>query len=181
MDNKENWLNSLRKANDDYRKLIRESIQTALFQLMEKKQFCKIKITEVIERAGVSRSAFYRNFSSLDEVISEVLKKICKYIYVIKENIILPNLELLFKKINENIEIFKTLIKSGLESKILENMNNFFKNNSLKDKTLFYSINGIIYNFIYEWCKGNLGSDISPVIQNIDNTIKKMIPVSVVQ
>ncbi|MCQ2575661.1 MAG: TetR/AcrR family transcriptional regulator [Treponema sp.] len=175
--NKEKWLLSLKKANDDYRQLIRESIQTALFQLMNKKEFCKIKITEVIERAGVSRSAFYRNFNSLEEVISEELKRLCKHIFEIKENNISTNWKTLLTKIDENKEVFKTLIKSGMEAKILENMNSFFKTLSLKEKTFFYSLNGIIYNFICEWCKGNLGNDLAPVIQSLDYTTRNLLPV----
>lgn len=172
--NKEKWLESLKKANDDYRKLIRESIQTALFQIMNKKEFSKIKITEVIERAGVSRSAFYRNFTDLDEVISEELKRICKHIFEKGEQVISTNWHALLTKIDENKDVFKILIKAGLESKILENLNNFFINHSLKDKTLFYTLNGILYNFICEWCKGNLGNDLVPIVQYLDTTTKKL-------
>ncbi len=172
--NKEKWLESLQHANDEYRKLIRESIQTALLQVMRKKEFCKIKITEVIERAGVSRSAFYRNFSSLEEVISEELHRLCKHIFEFGEHTILDSWNVLLTKIDENKEIFKTLICAGLESKILDSLNNFFKTTDLKDKTLFYSLNGIIYNFIFEWCKGNLGTDLAPVIQNLNNTTRCM-------
>lgn len=172
--NKEKWLESLKKANDDYRKLIRESIQTALFQLLNKKEFSKIKITEVIERAGVSRSAFYRNFSNLDEVISEELKRVCKNIFEKGEQIISTNWTAMLTKIDEHKETFKILISAGLESKILDNLNNFFKNYSLKEKTFFYSMNGIIYNFICEWCKGNLGNDLIPVVQYLDTTTKRL-------
>lgn len=40
-------------------------------------------------------------------------------------------------------------------------------------------MNGIIYNFICEWCKENPGNDLAPVIQNLDNTTKYMLLTSV--
>lgn len=173
--NKEKWLDSLKKANDEYRNLIRSSIQTALFQLIEKKEFCKIKITEVIERAGVSRSAFYRNFSSLDEVISEELKRLNRLIFEKGFHAISDNWNALLTKIDENKKTFKALINAGLESKILDNLNSYFLSSSLKDKTLFCSLNGMLYNFICEWCKGNLGDDLTPLIQYYSNTTRYML------
>ena len=42
--------------------LTREAIETALLQLLEKKELAKISISELVKRAGVSRAAFYRNY-----------------------------------------------------------------------------------------------------------------------
>ncbi|MGN1227180.1 MAG: TetR/AcrR family transcriptional regulator, partial [Christensenellales bacterium] len=52
---------------------VRDCISTALFELMEKKDFHKIKITEIIERAGVSRMGFYRNFKSKEDVVEQFI------------------------------------------------------------------------------------------------------------
>ena len=48
-------------------------IITALLQLMQKKAFDRISITELCRKAGVSRMSFYRNFESKEAV----LKKWC--------------------------------------------------------------------------------------------------------
>lgn len=48
----------LRLSNKESNKLTRESIRTALVFLMGQKPFDKIKITEIVNRAGVSRTAF---------------------------------------------------------------------------------------------------------------------------
>ena len=49
--------------------LTRSSIEEALVLLMMKKPFQEISVSSVCSRAGVSRMAFYRHFSDLQEVL----------------------------------------------------------------------------------------------------------------
>ena len=56
----EKSLENLRKSNQESNLLTREAIETALLQLLEKKELAKISISELVKRAGVSRAAFYR-------------------------------------------------------------------------------------------------------------------------
>jgi AcrR family transcriptional regulator len=44
-------------------------IATSLYGLLREKDYAKITITEVCDKAGVTRKTFYRNFSTLDDVI----------------------------------------------------------------------------------------------------------------
>ena len=55
--------------------IVVESITGALLILMQKKPISEINISELCSRAGVSRVSFYRNFSSLDEILIKYLKK----------------------------------------------------------------------------------------------------------
>ena len=48
-----------------------EYLTTALLQLLETHQFEDITVTQVVKRAGVSRMAFYRNFDSLEQVLTD--------------------------------------------------------------------------------------------------------------
>jgi len=52
---------------------VRECITKALLQLMKKKPISDITITELVERAGVARVSFYRNFTSKENVIEQYL------------------------------------------------------------------------------------------------------------
>lgn len=47
----------------------------ALFDLMEKKQYEDITITEITLRAGVGRVSFYRNFQSKEDIIKKWISK----------------------------------------------------------------------------------------------------------
>lgn len=64
--------NVLRLSNEESHKLTKECIQTALIDIMTKKPFNQITVSEVITRSGISRSAFYRNYSSKEDVIKEI-------------------------------------------------------------------------------------------------------------
>ena len=51
----------------------REAITQALVELMDEKPFESISITEVVQRAGVGRSSFYRHFSGKKDVLLQHL------------------------------------------------------------------------------------------------------------
>ena len=50
----------------------------ALIELIEKKPFDKITITDIAEKAGVSRITFYRHFNSKTDIIDKKNKSITK-------------------------------------------------------------------------------------------------------
>ena len=52
---------------------VKECITEALLQLMKEKTLYEIAITEIVERAGVARVSFYRNFTSKENVIEQHL------------------------------------------------------------------------------------------------------------
>jgi Transcriptional regulator len=56
--------------------LVKEWIFTSLMILMEKKEFQKITITDITNKAGVSRMAFYRNYSVKEDIITDYLDKL---------------------------------------------------------------------------------------------------------
>lgn len=46
-----------------------ESVVEGLWGLLEDKSFEKISVSELVERAGIDRVTFYRNFSNKEEVL----------------------------------------------------------------------------------------------------------------
>ncbi len=62
----------LRLGNAQSNKLTRECLTTALVYLMGEKAFDKITITELVKRSGVSRTAFYRNYTTKEDIIKEI-------------------------------------------------------------------------------------------------------------
>lgn len=49
---------------------VKRSLTEALFSLLEKKGLGSVGISEIVAKAGVSRSSFYRNFDSTDDVLA---------------------------------------------------------------------------------------------------------------
>ncbi len=54
---------------------VTDCITTALFDLLKNKPMEDITITEIINRAGVSRMGFYRNYTSKEDIIEKFIFK----------------------------------------------------------------------------------------------------------
>lgn len=63
---------NMRKSNQESKSLTRQYIKTALLYLMKETTYDKITVTAIINRAGVSRAGFYRNYSSKEEVLEDI-------------------------------------------------------------------------------------------------------------
>ncbi len=59
--------------NNSAHQLVIDSLTEALLRLMEKKKLSEISISELCEKAGVSRVSFYRNYTSLSEILTDYL------------------------------------------------------------------------------------------------------------
>ncbi|MCR5107703.1 MAG: TetR/AcrR family transcriptional regulator [Lachnospiraceae bacterium] len=59
-------------SNNEANKVTKESICIALINIMEKKNFEEITISEIVRKAGVSRQSFYRNYDRKEDIIVEV-------------------------------------------------------------------------------------------------------------
>ena len=77
-----NYIGELNPDHDYYRNnatknsnfFSRDCMVQALIQLLKTKSLSNITITELTERAGVSRMTYYRNYHSLDDIFSSYLK-----------------------------------------------------------------------------------------------------------
>ena len=60
-------------TNQESKNLTRESIRIGLIQLMKTHSIDDITVTALLERAGVSRAGFYRNYPSKEAVLNEII------------------------------------------------------------------------------------------------------------
>lgn len=74
-------LQNLQVSNKESRKLTRESLETTLLLLLEKKPLNQITISELVAKAGVSRNAFYRNYKSKEAILESILTQIVRRIF----------------------------------------------------------------------------------------------------
>ncbi len=61
-----------RLSGEESNRISRECLRTALMQLLGEKDFQKISVTELVQRAGVSRATFYRNYSDKEALLEEI-------------------------------------------------------------------------------------------------------------
>lgn len=64
---------SLAQYNAETHRMTIENIQEAMNLLLQTKSYEKITITDIVRKAGVSRTAFYRNYNSKEEVVQSII------------------------------------------------------------------------------------------------------------
>ncbi|NOU94334.1 TetR family transcriptional regulator [Paenibacillus sp. LMG 31456] len=91
-----------------------EWIRTALFQIMEKKEYSHISITEIADRAGLARQTFYRNFQGKDEILLNYLEELMKGLWQDLEETSVINEEIL-------VALFRNW-RSNIPSSLIHNI-----------------------------------------------------------
>ena len=160
----------------------------ALLELMQKENFKDITITEITEKAKVSRVTFYRHFNTVEDILikyfqltKERYKEQSKLQFIEGErnnDVAILQLFLFFKS---NLSATKSLISAGLEGELLKFLNDEFENNlPVKlDKYLAYFVSGALYNVLIHWSENDCVDSIEEVskpfreIQNFFNNSKQ--------
>ena len=124
--------NVLRLNNEESNKLTRECLTTALMQLMKEKSLDKITITELVKRSGVSRTAFYRNYSSKEDILVDIRNSIAETSnsFLVKPEL-KDNPRLWFRECFKIVQDNADLIRPILDAKLT--LGDFFKNQSVLD------------------------------------------------
>ena len=55
---------------------VKHEITDAVMQLMAEKNYMDITVTDIVNKAGVARASFYRNFNSINDVIDTIVDEI---------------------------------------------------------------------------------------------------------
>jgi AcrR family transcriptional regulator len=144
--------------------LVRECMTTALMQLLKEKPLYDISISELTEKAGVSRMAYYRNYKSKEDIFSLYMEDIindykedrktytCQGIYYDTTNLI--HCFSYFKKYQNYLE---SLFQSGLSHVLLNAISNYMTETWLKPEDNiehFYTLQaftGSLFNLYISW------------------------------
>lgn len=132
----------------------------AFVQLLKEKQYALITISDICRKAGVSRMAFYRGFSSKEEIaekfICSIAEKLHKKLASVKEFNIKNYFSELFAEIGKYGELIVSSAKSNIDSIILAVLD---KRMSLtfgksRDKACAYRghfMSGAVFNVLFNW------------------------------
>lgn len=150
---------TLKRNNAESKFITCEAIKEALYLLMEKKDFDEIKISEIIKKSGVSRSAFYRNYKTKDEILHDTLTEIHDLFLARGTYSLQNNWELIFSILRENKKKLDLILKAGLEYHLLSKFNENLDMKSGKDFKEAMN-NGLIINVLIYWARcGMQGTD----------------------
>lgn len=131
-------------------RLTTESIQQALLILMRNKPFGDITVSEVIRRAGVSRSAFYRHYASKKDILLIPLQKATQEIYAYFEPGMLDGWRRLFRTVADNSGMIRVFLEAGLEQEMLRTADGMLPHDD-RAAVLPAMWDGLIFNTIIEW------------------------------
>ena len=150
--------------------IVRESIFTALMQLMNVKHFSEISVTDITKRAGVSRMAYYRNYKDKQEILTSHLDSLFDTYW---NQIHLMNQSdfqlacLYFGYLRENKLYIKNLIDHGLSQLILDRhdlylsliFKELYQNTNLDDVSQKYTISffsGGLFKLLLDWVQNDM-------------------------
>lgn len=111
-------LETLKKNNEETRDFIRSCINFALMVLLKDKNIADISVSKLCQVAGVSRTAFYRNYRSVEEVLVDKIKTFSLEVAGQIGTDVYNNWLALFKTVDKYKEDFISIVERGYEYQI---------------------------------------------------------------
>lgn len=154
----------LRQYNENLNGVVIESMQEALIILLKEKEFSKITVTDLCKKAGVSRMAFYNNFTSMEELLKSVVTEYSSKLYnglssPFTTDVTVEWYEKLFSNIKNNAEFLKVLFNADFKHKFLNIINNILiTSEDLTDKDRYPRIlwAGAMCNAVICWIESGM-------------------------
>ena len=149
----------LRQSNQESKNLTREYIRTALMYLLKEHNYENITVTAIIQRAGVSRAGFYRNYTSKDDLLEDLASEVYRQVVHIFSNGNTQNTYekylLFFEKLKSNAEWFRVLTILSIHNKHIFHTSRYVENYTAtlsplehyRNVALFHSQRAIILNW----------------------------------
>ncbi|MCQ2558036.1 MAG: TetR/AcrR family transcriptional regulator [Oscillospiraceae bacterium] len=97
--------------------VVKDYLTEALFQLLQEKPYHRITINELVNRAGVCRASFYRNYLTMDQIIEEYLQNLFHQIYTehpLDPEHMRSSLEIIFARLMRDRQRLLVLGRQGL-------------------------------------------------------------------
>jgi len=165
----------LRLSNEESNKVTRECLRIAMFKLMGETEFEKITITEICKRAGVSRLAFYRNYGTKEELVTDMCRSVFRELEIslTGERFLTDRAQWytdFFRTIRDNSEYFRIYLDANLKLSdgiILETV---FPSSSVEEHYARAASEGAFLNVATEWFKAGMKEtpeEMSAICKNV--------------
>lgn len=146
---------------------VKKSIEDAFFVLLKDKNFSEITVTDIVKKADVARTSYYRNFHSREDIITEYIERLREEIdlafeYSEKTFGDTLNIQTLtvhisyYLKEKHNILL---LYENGFGTLMLDETNRYIEEafgdmccNSIERYHLYFT-SGAIFNAMIQWLK----------------------------
>lgn len=154
----------LKEKKNTANQFVRECMVTAVIYLLKEKKLSEISISELTEKAGVSRMAYYRNYSTKEDIFIQHLDDIFDQYYyeyhsADQSNFFYSKENMLhcFHYFSIHREFLNSLFESNYGNLFLEKLSNYiismwFKDTeSLEQYFILHSFAGSLYNVFRIW------------------------------
>ena len=167
----------LRLNNRESNELTRECIEMAMIYLMGEKPYDSISISEITQRAGVSRTAFYRNYSSKENVIRAIGEQVISALAGIFSKVktsddIHGAFVEFFTHIKEQREIVALLIRGDVSLNLLfpnaQILENAFPASSKLDHYRMAAIDAALVGLVKEWIANDCDLPVEDMVSVIE-------------
>lgn len=143
-------LETLKKNNEESRDFARSCFSFALMIMLKENN--GFTVSKLCSLAGVSRTAFYRNYNSVEDVLEDRIKEIFVPIATQITTDVYNNWLLIFSTVDKFRPQFEVIIQAGFESKIYDVFMSLLPKD--EDNKNIQSIwLSLIYTFIVRWIK----------------------------
>ena len=170
MDSYEIRNRTLRMSNEESRRVTREAVRGALFRLLQTMPLNEIKIVDLVRIAGVSRSAFYRNYHSAEAVLLDAMDAPIRQIQEAVSNDSSENWRLIIRAVRSNAQQLKILADAGLFHVLLDRMNA----GCPPDNYHLAMWNGLIFSVIHRWVQNGMHETDDAILQIIDRESRRL-------
>lgn len=173
----------------------RKWITDALISLMEEKNFSDISITEIVERADVSRQSFYRHFETKEEIIDDffnenIVRKFKSTFKASPEDTVYKLLEFYFNFWHENSYVIDLVAKTNYPMQVFDEYDKLMRihlsesldilanqmniqNESEKDIIKSFIIGGL-YNAKIQWTRTNYEKSPEEMARIVEKMLKQV-------
>ncbi len=171
--------NIIRLSNKQAKMVTKSCLQTALIQLLDKKELSDISVSELARRAGVSRTAFYSNYQTVDDVLTELidqeLKEVNNSIWeaINREEDFFPPI---IQKMKDNYDLYSLLMKANIEKTAFFQFRDYIKDSyPALDKKAYYMIIaaiGSLRSIIMEWFINGCEDSVALISEICDKSVE---------
>lgn len=161
----------------------KQDLAETVFLLMKTKPYEQISIQDIVDKAGFSRMAYYRNFKSKDEVVQYYLHKITQdFLDRTKINLLTVDLRKFFVTVFTHLTNVKDIGLLLLKNNILHFAKTEFDKifyNKAQNKRELYNylfISGGLFNIYQVWLEQNCietPEELADLLIDITDLIKK--------
>ena len=156
------------KTNANGNAFVKDCLLQALLALMDEKPFQEISISDITRRASVSRMAYYRNYSSKEEILTSHLEEeISQYELFTRPNnsgelrITQKNIARLFEHCREEKKFVLACDNAGLGYYILDAftvyLHRYFIREEKRREYILNAYASALYSTIVKWLRNGAG------------------------